>query len=152
MSGSIYIAKMNYLYRDDRKSALKRLQKLERVEDASTFTLLENLNILPGWKCLEMGAGAGSVALWLSNRVGVTGSVVATDLEIDLLSDLVARNISVIQHDLTVDELPQSTFDLIHARHILIHTGGDVMKHVLKLVKALKPGGWPLTEALGSVG
>jgi hypothetical protein len=39
----------------------------------------------PGWRCLEVGSGGGSIAAWLCDRVGPDGSVLATDLDIEEL-------------------------------------------------------------------
>ena len=29
--------------------------------------------VQPGWRCLEVGAGRGSMAVWLAERVGASG-------------------------------------------------------------------------------
>ena len=42
----------------------------------------------PGWRCAELGAGAGSVARWLLERGGRRGSVTAIDSDTALLADL----------------------------------------------------------------
>ena len=52
--------------------------------DDHTFATLGALEISPEWRCLEIGAGAGSVARWLADRVP-QGEVVATDLNIAYL-------------------------------------------------------------------
>jgi len=46
------------------------------------------LGIREGLRCLEVGAGGGSVAAWLCEKVGPTGRVVATDINIQLLQDI----------------------------------------------------------------
>jgi 2-polyprenyl-3-methyl-5-hydroxy-6-metoxy-1,4-benzoquinol methylase len=33
--------------------------------------------VQPGWRCLEVGAGRGAMAVWLAERVGESGQVVA---------------------------------------------------------------------------
>jgi ubiquinone/menaquinone biosynthesis C-methylase UbiE len=38
--------------------------------------------VQPGWRCLEVGAGRGSMAVWLAQRVGPSGHVVATDVDV----------------------------------------------------------------------
>jgi hypothetical protein len=40
----------------------RRLQLLERAVDPHTFEVLDARGIQPGWRCLELGAGRGSVA------------------------------------------------------------------------------------------
>ena len=44
-------------------------------------TALHRLGLGPGWRCLEVGAGSGSVARWLAAKVGPEGSVLATDID-----------------------------------------------------------------------
>jgi hypothetical protein len=43
--------------------------------------VLSRLGVGPGWRCAEVGAGAGSLAQWLAGQVGDTGQVVATALD-----------------------------------------------------------------------
>src|SRR3546814_9563002 len=37
--------------------------------------------VQPGWRCLEVGAGRGSMAVWLVEQVGESGEVVARSEE-----------------------------------------------------------------------
>ncbi len=61
---------------------LNRLRLLERLFDPTTTRHLEMIGVSKGWKCLEVGAGAGSVAQWLSMRVGPAGKILATDIDV----------------------------------------------------------------------
>jgi len=91
---------------------------------------------------LELGAGAGSIAAWLANKVGPTGSVLATDLDPIHLDE---TKYSVMQHDLQNDPLAAETFDLAHLRHLLIHlTDPDAI--VKKIRGCLKVGGYLIAE------
>src|SRR6516164_7895571 len=58
----------------------QRLALLTQFADAITTRRLTELGVGPGWRCLDVGAGDGSVARWLAGRVGPRGRVVATDL------------------------------------------------------------------------
>ena len=42
---------------------------LEALCDPVTFRHLESVGIAEGWSCLEIGAGGGSVARWMGERV-----------------------------------------------------------------------------------
>ena len=53
-----------------------------------------------GWRCLEFGAGGGSIAAWLCDRVAPDGAVVATDLDTTVLEE-------VAHPDLDEDDLPE---------------------------------------------
>lgn len=57
----------------------QRLHLLEQMLDPDTIRTLERRGIQPSWRCLELGAGAGSIACWLASRCP-DGQVVATDL------------------------------------------------------------------------
>ena len=52
---------------------LARLKLLEALCDPWTFRHLDGIGVRQGWRCLEVGAGAGSVVRWLSERVGPHG-------------------------------------------------------------------------------
>jgi hypothetical protein len=67
---------------------LERLRTLEALFDPGTFANLEALGPATGWRCLEIGAGGGSVARRLCARAGPTGSVLATDLDPRFLEGL----------------------------------------------------------------
>jgi SAM-dependent methyltransferase len=94
-----------------------------------------------GWRCLDVGAGGGSVTRMLADRVGPTGSVLATDLDPRLLEPLAGGCIEVRRHDLLADPLPGSEFDLAHTRLVLIHLPSRVAA-LRRIVDAVRPGGW----------
>lgn len=122
----------------------ERLAGIEVTWDPGTIERLQALGVAPGWRCLEAGAGGGSIAAWLADRVGPDGLVVATDLETTFLEPLAGENLEVRRHDLLRDELPAGTFDLVHARLLLEWLGsGDALE---RLVAAVAPGGWLLLE------
>ena len=54
-----------------------RLGALESLFDRSSQRLLTDLGVSAGWRCLEVGCGAGGLARWLSKQVGDTGRVLA---------------------------------------------------------------------------
>lgn len=122
----------------------ERLQKLERWLDPGTIRHLTDIGVAPGWRCLEVGAGAGSITRWLAERVGSGGSVFATDLDLKFLDD-VPSNVEVATHDITSEGLPPDHFDLAHTRAVLMHlpARNEAFK---RMVEAVKPGGWLLIE------
>lgn len=123
----------------------ERLQGLEQLLDAGTIRHLEALGIGEGWRCLEVGAGGGSITDWLCRRVGPSGFVMATDLETRFLEALAAPNLEVRRHDIATDDLPERTFDLVVSRLVLEHVRDR--EHALRsMLTALRPGGWLLCE------
>lgn len=90
-----------------------------------------------GARCLEIGAGAGTIAVWLADRVGPGGQVVATDLDITGIPE--HDRITPTVHNIETDPL-DGRFDLIHARLVLGHVGSR-WQTVAALAGALNPGG-----------
>jgi SAM-dependent methyltransferase len=124
----------------------QRLVSIERAYDAGTFETLGKLGIKTHWRCLELGAGAGSVARWLAAQVP-DGTVTATDLDTRFLADVKTDNLQVLRHDVTAEEFSDSSFDLIHARMVLSHLP-DRTEVLRKLLRWLTPGGVAVIEGL----
>ncbi len=118
----------------------RRIASIEEVFDPGTKRILDFVGLAPGWSVLEAGAGGGSIASWLASRVAPSGRVLATDLDTRFVESLQHPSLEVRRHDVTTDELPEESFDLIHARCLLEHL--PARDSVLKrFVAALKPGG-----------
>lgn len=131
-----------YILRQDdagRDTEQRRLALLQRYQDAPTIRCFETIGVAEGWRCLDAGAGGGSISRWLAQRVGTTGSVLSVDLDTHLLEE--GSNLTVRQLDLRTDPLPEAEFDLVHTRLVLTHIAER--EEVLdKLVRAARPGGW----------
>ena len=131
-------------------NALARFAALSALFDPGTQRHLLDRGLAPGWRCLEVGAGGGSIARWLSERVGATGQIVATDVDTRFINGVGLKNLESLRHDITRDSIPGPPFDLVHARMILIHL--PERDAVLRgLVGALKPGGWLVCEEFDAV-
>jgi SAM-dependent methyltransferase len=131
----------------DNKSEEREFQRLQLVEAANdpvTIRLLEETGIQPGWHCLELGAGAGSILRWLGNRVGPTGRAVGVDKKITYLRKDGSPPIQIYQGSFLDVPLEQA-FDLLHGRYVLIHNQEE-RTMLEKMYSLLKPGGWALFE------
>ncbi|PSB02601.1 SAM-dependent methyltransferase [Merismopedia glauca CCAP 1448/3] len=124
---------------------LERLQALEQVFDPATRKKIESTGISAGWRCLEVGAGAGAIAQWMATVVGDNGSVVAVDLNTRFLNNLRSPNLEVIEADIRYLPLNYPLFDLVHARYVLIHIP-DFQVALSRMLDLLKPGGWIVIE------
>jgi SAM-dependent methyltransferase len=127
-----------------------RFRSLAAAFDPGTVRHLTEIGVTHGWNCLEIGAGSGTIAGWLCDRVGAQGHVMATDIDPQFLNSLAKTNLEVRRHDIAVDPLPEAAFDLVHVRLVLMHLPerDRVLSHI---VSALKPGGWLLAEEFDSL-
>jgi SAM-dependent methyltransferase len=107
------------------ESERRRLKLLERFHGPLTIAQLEHV-VRPGWNCLEVGAGAGAMSLWLAERVIPGGSVHSVDLETHWLQGLRSDVIDVRALDITTDALPTKAYDLVLARMLLLHLADPV--------------------------
>lgn len=137
--------KTEYMFNASSEPGRQQVDCLTSMLDDTSNRMITDLGIAPGWRCLELGAGNGSIAHWLASRVCPDGAVVAVDADTRWLDR--APNVVAHQQDIN-DGLPgDGGFDLIHARLLLMHLSrreqllGD-------LVEALAPGGWLLLGEL----
>lgn len=138
---------MNDLMVRDRDAPMvdRELQSLAAALDDVTAERLGSIGVRPGWRCLEIGAGNGSVARLLADLVGPAGHVDATDIDVSRLASVMPPNTTVKRHDITVDRLLDIAYDLVHVRLVLTHL--PARRAVLdRLWRSLRPGGWLLTE------
>jgi 2-polyprenyl-3-methyl-5-hydroxy-6-metoxy-1,4-benzoquinol methylase len=134
-----------YAFENAWHQARRRLSLLETNLDPATFRRIQALGLTEGWQCLDIGAGAGTVASWLCAHVGSTGRVIATDIDTRFLDALTGPNLEVRRHNIAVDNLPEASFDLVHTRLVLMHLPARA-QILTRLVAALKPGGWLFLE------
>jgi len=124
-----------YAFDNDDPEAADRHRCLAAMLDELTTARLATLGDLNGRRCLELGAGGGSVA----ERLAARGArVLATDLNTRHLPP--SPPYEVLRHDLVTEPLPRGEWDLIHARLLLIHLP---QRHEIldRLAAALAPGG-----------
>ncbi len=123
----------------------ERLELLQDLWDPSTRRHLLAAGLRAGWRCLEVGGGAGSVARWLAAMVRPNGHVVVTDEDPRFLDEVAQDGIEVRRHDILRDPLELATYDLVHCRAVLMHVA-DPDAAIATMVAALKPGGWLVIE------
>ena len=98
-----------------------------------------------GWRCWEVGAGGVSVPRSLAERVGTSGRVLATDIDVSWIESAAGCALEVRRHDVIHDPPPAETFDLVHARLVLVHLA-DRAAALRVMIDALRPGGWLVLE------
>ena len=60
----------------------QRLALMSSLLDPIERARFSRLGVGPGWRCLELGCGNGSMAQTLAEAVGPTGHVVASDIDL----------------------------------------------------------------------
>jgi len=125
----------------------ERLDLLEQLFDPGSRRRRDLVQ--PGWRCLEIGAGRGSMATWLAERVGPSGQVVATDIDCRYLERLDIPNLHVVPHNILedpLDVLGPGSFDLVCVRLVLFWLAGRQEVAIHNMVQCLRPGGWLVDE------
>jgi SAM-dependent methyltransferase len=134
-----------YLLDNRAPEAEQRFDSLSALFNPGTFRHMEQLGIAPGWHCWEVGVGGPSIPTWLAGRVGPSGRVLATDIDIRWAEGAQQANVEILRHDVVHDDPPAGGFDLVHERLVLIHLA-EREQALTHMVAALRPGGWLLVE------
>ncbi len=128
------------------KTEEERLQLQSAFLEPSTRRLFELAGIGPGMKVLDVGSGAGDVAMLVARLVGPSGRVVGVDLNPDIVETARHRvravgyaNVTFVAGDVAETPL-DGDFDAIVGRLILIHLP-DPVGTLRQLMSHLKPGG-----------
>jgi SAM-dependent methyltransferase len=113
----------------------------------ATKVMLEMAGIREGQRVLDVAAGAGEQTMVIAQRVGPTGSVLATDISSNILdfAGQAARgaglkNVETRVMDGENLELPDNSFDAVLSRVGLIYFP-DQQKALTGMKRVLKPGG-----------
>lgn len=135
-----------YVFTDSQHAQeLERLRAIEQVFDPASQRRIQATGITAGWHCLEVGAGAGSMTQWMAAAVGESGKVVAVDLDTRFIATLQLPNVEILQADIRQLEFAPHSFDLVHARYVLVHIP-DFQVALSRMIDWLKPGGWLVVE------
>ena len=124
----------------------RRLIDQAAIYDRYTLQMLEDAGIGSGMKVLDVGSGAGDVAMLAARRVGPAGTVVGIDVDPEVL--VIARqradsvgltNVTFMQGDFRTAGLPDD-FDAAIGRLVLMYAPDPAA--ALKSVAAhVRPGG-----------
>jgi SAM-dependent methyltransferase len=134
--------KRDYLFGAEFAEERSRITGMESLWDPGSRSLLDDLGVGDGWRCLEVGAGGGSLVCWMADR---GAHVTAVDIDTRFVEHLESDTIEVRRLDLRTDELPSNAYDLVHARLVLEHLN-DRRMILAKLATTLRPGGWIVIE------
>ena len=124
----------------DTPTEYERIHLLQDWIDPETREVISKIGVQPHWRCLEIGAGAGSVANWLADECA-QGSVTAVDIDTRYLNGLDRPNLRVLEGDISAMSFEPASFDLIHARLTFCHLPNR-NEVLARAVRWLAPGGW----------
>jgi len=125
--------------------------RLRRQSDelrAHSAALLDRVGAERGWNAVDLGCGPRGIIDLLAERVGPEGHVNGVD--VNPANVAVARefadehgfaNAEIAEGDARHTGLPPSSFDLAHARTLLV-TIPDPAAVVAEMVRLIRPGGW----------
>ncbi|CAM02448.1 methyltransferase family protein [Saccharopolyspora erythraea NRRL 2338] len=118
----------------------ERLGSIQSSVDEFSTAVIRGLGLAPDWRCLELGAGAGSIARWLARHCP-EGHVEAVDNDVRYLDAGDAANLTVTEADVTAEGFEPGRFDLVHARFLFCHLP-ERDELLARAVRWLRPGGW----------
>jgi SAM-dependent methyltransferase len=142
----------SYALSNDAPTAGQILNYLSQILDDHTMSVIDGVldTSVPGRRCLELGAGNGSIAGRLAQRVCANrGEVIAVDIKPQHVQ--MPSSVTVLARDVTRDDLPAGPFDLVHARLLLSHL--PQRREILRrCADVLAPGGALVIEEWGDSG
>jgi len=118
-------------------SEYERLCLIQDSFDEKSKKHLLKAGLKSGMKCLEVGLGAGSLAVWMKKEVGGEGSVLGVDLTTEHADN--DGGYKLLEGNILELDIAEG-FDLIHLRYVLIHNSAS-KAIIQKLYTLLKPGG-----------
>ncbi len=125
----------------------ERLRRLPQELAPDSSRLLDQIGIRQGHRAVDIGCGPQGILDLLSIRVGTTGQVVGVEQNeatVQLAKQFVARqqlsNVEVLHEDAKATGLPRASFDLVHARLVLVNVP-EPQKVVEEMVALARPGG-----------
>ncbi len=129
------------------QTELDRLRFQHSVWGGVTKKFFNRIHVQQGWKCLDVGAGPGFVAMDLREQIGTHGEVTALEPSkyyLDWFEQESTKqrwtNIKFIHGTAETAQLPEKYYDLIFSRWVIGFVS-DPEKFLAQLIRSLKPGG-----------
>jgi len=141
----------SYPFDSDRAEEQRRLVVLGGLSERNTERVFREAGVGPGMRVLDLGSGAGDVALLAARLVGAQGSVVGVEQSAQAVAGAQRRiahagydNVSIVQGDISalddVLEARESSFDAVVGRAVLMYLP-DPVAVVRASAQRLRPGG-----------
>jgi len=123
------------------------LERPEREKEENPEGALDAIGIRPGMIVADIGAGTGYMSLRIARRVGSTGKVYASDIQLEMLRRLrqnaekaKLQNIETVLGSEVDPKLPAGQMDLVLLVDVY-HEFSQPQKMLRKIHETLKPNG-----------
>jgi ubiquinone/menaquinone biosynthesis C-methylase UbiE len=123
------------------------LERPERESEEHLSALIDSLKLAPGNVVADIGAGSGVISLLMAKKIGPNGTVLAVDIQEEMLSVLAKRlkqlnvtNVKPVHGTVKSPNLKPSTVDLALMVDVY-HEFNYPYEMLREISKALKPGG-----------
>lgn len=127
------------VFRPEQAGEGERIDLGALAYDDITIARLRALGAGRGWRCLDVGAGTGTVSHRLLDEAGVA-SVLAVDRDVRFLTERPAPGLEVLEADITARDFAPGRFRLVHARFVLMHLS-EHDRLITALAELVAPGG-----------
>jgi SAM-dependent methyltransferase len=126
---------------------LERLREQHKVWQGVTENLFDRIKVQKGWKCLDVGAGPGFVAIDILKRIGDKGEITAlepSEYFLNHFKNETARhawpNVKFVNGTVSRAFLPENYYDLVFVRWVISIVPFPQI-FLNRLVSSLAPGG-----------
>lgn len=124
-----------------------RLQRQADELAPDSTALLDRVGLRPGQSAIDLGCGPRGILDLLADRVTPGGRVVGLDADpahtamaAEFVSDRSLTGVEIVTADARHTGLPSASFDLVHARTLLINLT-EPAQVMAEMVRLAKPGG-----------
>ncbi|PKW05505.1 Methyltransferase domain-containing protein [Streptomyces sp. 1222.5] len=128
------------LFPPDRAGEAERIDYGALAYDTVSRARLAALGVGPGWRCLDVGAGTGTISRWLAEEAGAD-EVLALDRDPRFVRPAQDSGLRTMAGDITDPALDPGRFDLVHCRFVLMHLPQHA-EVLARLAGWVAPGGW----------
>ncbi|WUJ72964.1 methyltransferase domain-containing protein [Kribbella soli] len=133
---------MNNVYTHGHHESVLRSHNWRTAENSAGYLLA---HLRPGMSLLDVGAGPGTITADLARLVepGRTTALEANAAALDITKATFADldlDVEFVVGDVHALELPDDTFDVVHAHQVLQHVG-DPVQALREMRRVCKPGG-----------
>jgi len=126
----------------------ERLQRQAQELAADSTALLDRVGLRPGQSAIDLGCGPRGILDLLAERVAPAGRVVGLDsdpahaaMAAEFAAGQGLSGVEILTADARNTGLPRGSFDLVHARTLLVNLT-EPADAAAEMTRLARPGGW----------